>query len=164
MPLYKDFTIPTSPTSPQGQELETTGLELRGFATRLLHGRPKRLVGNPKLEDDITFIALGVLLQSGLLRTSLAPAQRGLLADQIREALEDEANWFPGQPVPISLSDVRITRRSITPVGGVVVGRGDEEGNLEVIVSYSEQSVGVEVSQGAEQVVIPFGAFAAEVN
>jgi hypothetical protein len=144
MPLYKDFTIPTSPTSPQGQELETTGLELRGFATRLLHGRPKRLVGNPKLEDDITFIALGVLLQSGLLRTSLAPAQRGLLA--------------------ISLSDVRITRRSITPVGGVVVGRGDEEGNLEVIVSYSEQSVGVEVSQGAEQVVIPFGAFAAEVN
>jgi hypothetical protein len=133
---------------------------LRGMGTKLDRlGRPERLEGRAKLESDIAFIALGVLLERGLLKTALTAAQRGDLAADIVTALEDSNNWFIGQQTPITLGAVEITRRGSRRVTGVAVVGGDSEGNLDIVVTYAQRSVGIEVPSNEQTVVIPFGGF-----
>ncbi|HXF03766.1 MAG TPA: hypothetical protein VNJ87_00105, partial [Candidatus Macondimonas sp.] len=135
---------------------------LRGFTNRLDgFGRPKRLEGRDKLESTMGFIVLELLLQRGLLRQTLSETDRGGVAAQIREALEDPANWWPEQLAPVSLSEVRITRRSVWAAGGARV-TSDPEGNLQIEIEYGEVTTGVVVPTAPRTLVIPFGAYAQE--
>lgn len=149
---------PPEPVTPVSAPQEV----LRGFTNRLDgFGRPKRLEGRDKLESTMGFIVLELLLQRGLLRQTLSETDRGAIAAQIQEALEDPANWWPEQLAPVSLSEVRITRRSATAAGGVAA-EGDPEGNLQIEIEYGEVTTGVVVPTETRTLVIPFGAYAQE--
>lgn len=149
---------PPEPATPVSAPQEV----LRGFTNRLDgFGRPKRLEGRDKLESTMGFIVLELLLQRGLLRQTLSETDRGAIAAQIQEALEDPANWWPEQLAPVSLSEVRITRRSATAAGGVAA-ESDPEGNLQIEIEYGEVTTGVVVPTETRTLVIPFGAYAQE--
>lgn len=149
---------PPEPVTPVSAPQEV----LRGFTNRLDgFGRPKRLEGRDKLESTMGFIVLELLLQRGLLRQTLSETDRGAIAAQIQEALEDPANWWPEQLAPVSLSEVRITRRSATAAGGVAA-ESDPEGNLQIEIEYGEVTTGVVVPTETRTLVIPFGAYAQE--
>lgn len=149
---------PPEPVTPVSAPQEV----LRGFTNRLDgFGRPRRLEGRDKLESTMGFIVLELLLQRGLLRQTLSETDRGGIAAQIQEALEDPANWWPEQLAPVSLSEVRITRRSVQAAGGVAA-EGDPEGNLQIEIEYAEVTTGVVVPTETRTLVIPFGAYAQE--
>jgi hypothetical protein len=132
---------------------------LRGFTLRFELGRPARLIGTPKLEDDIALIIEDILLSRGLLRTTLTSGQQGLLAKTIKDALEDPGNWFAGQDTPIRIGKVVVTRREARKIGGVTIAASDS-GNLAVDIQYLERDVGIEVERtGMTSLVIPLGAF-----
>jgi hypothetical protein len=155
---------PPPPPSPPGPTVPVSAPQevLRGFTNRLDgFGRPKRLEGRDKLESTMGFIVLELLLQRGLLRQTLSETDRGGVAAQIREALEDPANWWPEQLAPVSLSEVRITRRSVSAAGGVRAA-SDPEGNLQIEIEYGEVTTGVVVPTAPRTLVIPFGAYAQE--
>jgi hypothetical protein len=146
---------PQSPNNPIQQPV------LRGFTNKLsAFGAPMRLEGRAKLESDMGFIVRRVLLARGLLKITLSEADLGNVSKILTDELENPENWWAGQSTPISLSEVRVTRRSVTAVGGVTASEVGDDGDLEIRIGYTERTTGVVVSvEGADALVIPFGAY-----
>lgn len=131
--------------------------DLKGFSLKLKNGRPEQLTGRAKLEHDIGLIVYSVLKDDGLLKRTLSDADRGFLSKRIKDELEDPRNWWSAQSTPISFSQVQITRRTVSSVGGVEVsGAGDE---WLIRIGYTELSTGVQIDvDGRDALIIPFGA------
>jgi hypothetical protein len=130
---------------------------LRGMGVNFKNGRPEQLEGTVKLEDDLHRITLQVLLDAGLMRFPNTPAERGRLSRLIHSALEDETNWWPGQPVPIELDVVAITFFDAKKLTGAQVTQTNTQGNVQdllVSVTYAERVTGAVVNA---RLVIPFG-------
>ena len=134
---------------------------LRGFTTRFdAFGRPERLEGIAKLNDDLRFLIKRVLQARALLKITLSEADLGNVAKLLQDEIEDAANWWPGQETPVSLSEVKITLRSVTALGGLEVQALEGDGDLLIRVGYVERSTGVIVTvDGEDALVVPFGAF-----
>jgi hypothetical protein len=137
------------------------GVALRGFDTRFdAFGRPARLEGREKLNSDLGFLIKRVLLARGLLKITLSESDLGNIAKLLQDEIEDPQNWWVGQATPVSLSEVKITLRSESKVGGIEVTPLEGDGDLEIKVGYVERATGVVVAvDGADALIIPFGAF-----
>ena len=157
MPDFNEslFTIPAVPAQPPINPATTV---LRGFTTRFELGAPKRLVGADKLRDDLRFIIQRTLLINGLLKLVLNDAALGNVSKLLKTAIENTDNWWPGQALPVKLSDLKITLRKATRVGGVTLD-ADDAGNLEIRVGYIENATGVTINvDGQDALVVPFDA------
>ena len=97
-------------------------------------------------------ISLAVAIRDGLLKTRISLEGRGALAGRIKAALEEPANWFIGQAVPVTVEEV-----AIRPTN-------DDQGELEIEVRYSVNQVSIETARSnLQSFVLPFQAHQ-EVN
>ena len=158
MPLFTDVTVES-----QSPGIASTRAPLlRGFTTRFdAFGRPLELAGRGMLEEDISFLVRRILTTRGLLRMTFSESDLGNVAKLLQEEIENPENWWSGQATPISLSQVLITLRTVTKVGGVSISSADD-GNLQIQIGYTERATGVVVRvDGGDALVIPFGSFLA---
>lgn len=129
--------------------------ELRGIATRYRNGKAWMLEGDPKLFDDVRRIALKTV--KTWIGKVLSDTDRGLLALEVSEQLENPSNWWAGQPSPVILSEVIITATSITQNKGVTVLGNDD--TVTVRVNYTERETGIRVdANSSTAITVPFGA------
>jgi hypothetical protein len=123
-------------------------------------GKPRELEGKQKLEDDMKFIIHRVLSERGLLKTTFNEADLGNLSKLLSDELESSENWWLGQAVPVSLSELKITLRDVEKLDGVSFDRGNAEGLLMIVISYTERSKGVDIrTSDGNTLYIPFDSF-----
>lgn len=153
------LTIPAAPFVPSVDPFPKN--ELRGFTNRFLFGRPERLEGRAKIEDDLRFIVNQVLEEKARLKISMSAPERGMIAKWVQSAINDSSRWWPGQAAPVTTSQVVVLASNEDPftIGGVSTSLNSTGDGLTVRVGYVERNLGIIVDvDGAEALVVPFGS------
>jgi hypothetical protein len=129
--------------------------ELRGISTQYRNGGAWVLEGDAKLFDDVRRIALKTV--KTWIGRVLSEADRGLLALEVSEQLENPANWWDGQPSPVILSEIVITATAVTQNKGIRVLSNED--TVTIKINYTERETGIRVdANSVEAIIVPFGA------
>jgi hypothetical protein len=126
---------------------------LAGVGNGYANGKPERLVGRDKLEDDIGRIIQRVTRENAWLQMGMTASEFGTLSELIRVELENPVNWWFGQSAPISVSKINIDFFGVTEIGGVRASAKTRD-KLSLKIDYVEVQTGTRVTS---DLIIPFG-------